>query len=318
MISAIFFFIIGFAILIKGSSLLVDGASSLARRYGISAFVAGLVVVGIGTSIPEFIIVFFGNLLHQEGVGLGTLIGSNIFNILFILGLSAIISPIILRAHWVSRDLVWNILSVCVAIVFIAVPIGGASGGWEISRAEGLFLLVLFAAWLAYSLKKSGGRSEERAVEKLLQFRVRWGIMFAGVLAIFLGGKWVTDSAVAIARALGFSEQFIGLTIVAIGTSFPELTASVTAAFKREPGIVVGNIVGSNIFDFLMILGFNALMQPIPFPRALVGDIVIALIAPILLLAAMFIGRRYELKRWQGFVFVFLYLVYFAYLFAIG
>lgn len=314
MLSSIFLFIVGFLLLIKGASWLVDEASALSNKLGIPNFVTGLVIVGIGTSIPEFSITLLSNILGREGIGLGTIIGSNTFNILFILGLSAIVFPLSLKKHWVERDLIWNGLAVLVAIFFIFYPFNNSFLDPGISRVEGAVLLLLFGAWIYYSLRKDGEPLEQKKVRGLLHARVKWGFMVGGILGILLGGKWVTDGAIAIARELSISGQVIGLSIVAIGTSLPELTASVVAAFRKKPGIAVGNIVGSNIFDFLMILGFSAMVQPIAFPAGLEIDIAVTALSAFVLLAVMFVGKRFFLARWEGIIFVLLYLIYLGYL----
>ncbi len=328
-------FFIGFYILIKGAGLLVDGSTSLAQRLKISNFVIGLVIVGIGTSIPEFAITFIANIKGEGSIGLGTVIGSNTFNILAILGISALFFTLPFRRHWVSQDLIWNILAILAVILFL-IPFN--SDG--LSRFEGLTLLVLFAIWLYWVVIKSNGVNpvRSRARDEVASPKDRgaatsYGVnppehkplrilvlplavlfILAGLLGVILGGNWVVAGAEIIARELGMSEALIGLTIVGIGTSLPELAATFVAAFKSQPGIAVGNIIGSNIFDFLVILGAAALVKPIVFPPDLLFDITITLASAALLYLFMFVGKRNVLKRWQGLVFIVLYIVYLAYL----
>lgn len=302
-------FFLGFYILIKGADFLVDGASSLARRFNISNLVIGLVIAGIGTSIPEFAISFLANLFGEGGIGLGTIIGSNTFNLLFILGFSALVFPLTFKSVWVERDFIWNIIAVFVAAAF-ALPFGDGT----ISRLEGLFMLVLFLLWLYIVIKRSDEVVEGEDPVRILTFPITAVLIFAGLVGVILGGKWVVDGAVVIARELGMAEGLLGLTAVGIGTSLPELAVTFVAALKGQPGIAVGNIIGSNIFDFLLILGLGALARPIVFPPELFLDMVITMLSAALLYGFMYVGDYYILKRWQGFFMVVLYFLYLGYI----
>jgi cation:H+ antiporter len=307
-------FFVGFYILIKGAGFLVDGSSSLARRFHISNLVIGLVIAGIGTSIPEFSISFIANLFGEGEVGLGTIIGSNTFNILFILGVSALFFPLRLKPEWVHRDMAWNIIAVFVAASF-AIPLGDGT----LSRFEGFFMLALFSFWLYVTIKKSNSVNyEEGEPFRVLTFPIAAGLILAGLLGVILGGKWVVDGAVLIARELGMSEGLIGLTIVGIGTSLPEFAVTFVAALRGQPGIAVGNIIGSNIFDFLMILGFGALIRPIDFPPHLFLDMIITMLSASILYGFMFMGEIYVLKRSQGLFLIFLYVIYVLYVIGRG
>lgn len=303
-------FAIGFLILIRGANVLVDGSVSLARRLNVSGIVIGLVIVGIGTSIPEFAVAFLGNLLGEGEISLGTIIGSNTFNILFILGLSAVISPLALKPAWVARDLVWNIAAVGIAALFAL----AGDGDPAITRAEGLLLLILFAAWLGVTLRQADGQDREPTPVRMVTLPIAILMVLAGLAGVLLGGKWVVDGAVAIAGALGMSEAFIGLTLVGVGTSLPELVVSTVAAWRKQVGIAVGNIVGSNIFDFLMIIGASAIVRPIAFPPELTLDLAVTIGSALVLFLSMFVGERYTLKGWQGAFFLAFYLGYLLYL----
>ena len=304
--AVLLFFFIGFYILIKGAGFLVDGATSFAKKFNISNIVVGLIVVGIGTSIPEFAISFIANLLEQKEIGLGTVIGSNIFNILFILGFCAILFPLTLKEIWVKRDLVWNIGAVLLSIVLVV--------DGKISRLDGLLMFAAFMFWLKSVIKENEEIQSNQQDEKISFHLLAWPMaifmMLAGFLGVILGGKWVVDGATALARNFGMSEALIGLTIIGIGTSLPELAVAATAAYKKEPGIAVGSIIGSNIFDFLMILGTSALVKPIIFPKNMFFDIAVTLFATILLYIFMFTGQRHTLKRFEGFVFIAIYIAY--------
>ncbi|MBI4059491.1 calcium/sodium antiporter [Candidatus Giovannonibacteria bacterium] len=307
MILTFFLSLVGFYILIKGADILVRGASSVAKILQISSWTMGVILVGIGTSVPEFAITFISAFTTNTSIGLGTVIGSNTLNILLILGLAAIIRPLQMRPNWVWKDFPVNILSVLIAISFVFLPAGPALG---FSRTEGVIMFLIFLAWLFWTAlrKKSDGEAEleTRAVALPLAFL----LILAGLLGVLLGGKWVVEGAEEFARLFGVSEALIGLTIVGIGTSLPELVVSAVAAWRKNFGIAVGNIIGSNIFDFLGILGFTAMFHKISFPEKLLPDIFITAASALLLFLAMFIGKKYVLKRWQGLVFIALYLAY--------
>lgn len=304
----LFLFFIGFYILIKGAGFLVDGAVSFAHRFKISHIVIGLVIVGIGTSIPEFAVTFVANLLGEKEVGLGTVIGSNTFNIFFILGFCALLFPLALKEIWVKRDLVWNIGAVLLSVVL-------ALDG-KISRFDGLLMLVIFILWLFHVLKEGRNDKDNDKTENfhIIAFPIAILMMLAGFLGVIFGGKWVVDGAVAFARSFGMSEAIIGLTIIGIGTSLPELAVSATAAYKKQPGIAVGNIIGSNVFDFLMILGASAITKPIAFPQNMFFDIGVTLFATLLLYIFMFTGQRHTLKRFEGFIFIVIYISYLVFI----
>jgi cation:H+ antiporter len=291
-------FFIGFYILIKGANFLVEGASSLARRLNISSLVIGLVITGIGTSIPEFATSFLANLSDREGIGFGTIIGSNTFNILFILGISALIFPLTFKPVWVERDFIWNIIAVLVVAAF-ALPFSDGT----ISRLEGLFMLILFFFWLYRTVHYSESEDSDRVdPPRAIALPLALVLIMSGLLGVILGGKWVVDGAAIMARELGMAEGLVGLTLVGVGTSIPELAVTFVAALKGRPGIAVGNIIGSNIFDFLMILGFGALVSPLMFPPELFFDIIVTVLSAALLYGFMYIGEYFVLKRWQGFL----------------
>lgn len=313
MFITIVLFFLGFYILIKGSRWVTDGAVVLARKLNISSWVIGLVIVGVGASIPEFSITVISNLLGDTEIALGTVIGSNTFNILMILGVSAILFPLKFKEGWIERDLIWNIFAILAASFAGFFSLVG-KGDFMITRSEGLIMLILFCAWIYYSFKKPDDTAVDGRLAGTFTLPVVILMIFIGLVGVVLGGKWVVDGAVEIARDLGVSEKLIGLTIIGIGTSLPELAISLTAAYKRQVGIAVGNIIGSNIFDFLMILGFSSILSPMVFASELYFDIWITFMAATLLLITMFVGRKYVLTRTKGIILIALYLTYFIYL----
>lgn len=309
-------FLLGFYVLIKGAGYLVDGASAVARKLRMSEWLIGLTIVGIGTSIPEFAVTFFSNLTNAAPLGIGTIVGSNTANILFILGVAAIIFPFGLKQEWVRRDLPWNVGAV---LAVIAVTYGAdrvLGRDLAIDRFEGLILFALFAIWLAIAIK-NGNREPDAGVETVRLMALPFSILMiaGGVVGVVFGGNWVVESASRIAASLGFSRAFIGLTIVGLGTSLPELVVTFTAALRKHSAMAIGNIIGSNVFDFLFILGMTAMVRPMPFPSAMGFDIMVTALAAVMLLAAARIGRKYVLERWQGAVLAIAYVAYLIFLF---
>jgi len=306
-ISLILFFT-GFYILIKGAKILVDGAISIARIFNISNWFTGVVIVGIGTSIPEFSI-NIASVFNNSPVGISAIIGSNTFNILFILGVSALFCPISMKKEWVIKDFLFNIIAVVVSAVVIIFPLFGKSGFLGVERIEALFLLTLFIGWSLYMFNRK--IDDEKNVDyKIFSAFSSFVMIIVGFIGVFVGGHWVVDGAETIAVFFNASPALIGLTIVAAGTSLPELTVSMVALFKRRTEIAVGNIIGSNIFDFLGILGITALFRPIVVPSSAQFDIFATLGSVFLLFALTFIGRKYILSRIEGLIFIIGYILY--------
>lgn len=310
------FFIIGVALLIKGGCVLVDGSTSLARRLGVSNLVIGLTVVSIGSSAPELIVNVIASLKGNADLAVGNVLGSNTANILLGLGVAAVIYNLKVRRSTVWKEIPFSLLAVFV-MAFLAndVLIGGQPSS-AITRADGLVLLSFFVIFLYYiyslgSKSKSGEfvvDADERSVVKAAVMVV------GGGLGLALGGKWVVEGALAIGRALGASEALMGLTVVAIGTSLPEIVTSAMAARKKSADIAVGNIVGSNIFNIFWVLGLVSVISPIDFSAELNTDILTVIFATAILFVILFVGRRHTLTRREGMGFVAIYAAYLAYL----
>ncbi len=313
--SSLALFVLGIGILVKGAQALVRGAISVARLFGISTWFIGTVIVGAGTSIPELSI-NVAAALEGTAVGVSTIIGDNTFNMLFILGLAAFIAPFSIERAWL-RDFFVNALAIAAAALFIALPLLGPPGFGGISTLEGLALLGCFAGWalLALARKTPPNVGVDRTV--LAGFSA-FVFVLAGLLGVFFGGMWVVDGAQKLAAALGVSSALIGLTIVAIGTSLPELTVSLVAAFRKTNGIAIGNILGSSVFDFFGILGLSALIRPLAVPEAFRFDIFVAFAAAATLLAALLLRPKLTLTRGKGLALVLFYAVLFAVLVARG
>jgi cation:H+ antiporter len=309
--------IAGFALLIKGAGLLVDGASSIARRLKVSDLLIGLTVVAFGTSTPELFVNLMASVEGTAAIAIGNILGSNIFNILLILGLSSIIFPLVVTRGTVWKEIPLTLLAAALLGVMAFKPliIKGSSSG--ISRIEGLILLAFFGLFMYYVLKMAGrageGHGEPTATGQYTLLRSSVFVL-AGFAALFLGAKLVVDAAVNLAQRFGVSESFIGLTIVAAGTSLPELATSVVAAAKKNCDIAVGNIVGSNIFNIFLILGFSAVIRPMPFQPGNSIDIGVAVLASLLLFVFMFSGKKGSLDRWEGAVLLAVYIGYIMFL----
>lgn len=249
-------FFVGLVILVAGGELLVRGASSIARAFHLSPLLIGLTIVGFGTSAPELIVSVQAALARQPGIAIGNVIGSNIGNVLLILGISALIAPLIIPGRKLWRDL--GFMLAATAIIWVMLLDG------NVTRIDGLILLAGLAAFLVVAFVAGSGQPPEADTETFGANWRPWVMTGAGLVALVIGARFLVDSATTIARDFGISEAVIGLTIVAIGTSLPELATSVIAAYRKHTDIAVGNIVGSNIFNIFGILGVTAVIAPIP------------------------------------------------------
>lgn len=296
--------IVGFVMLIKGADWFVEGAAGIARKFGIPQLVVGLTIVAMGTSAPEAAVSITAALKGNAGISIGNVVGSNIMNIFVILGLSAVIIAIAIQESTIKYEIPYLIF---ISVAFLAM---GYTGG-SISRLEGVILWAFFILYLAYlfRLAKKGSDEEEEENRSPL-FLLLSGIV--GAVIIVWGSNITVDSATAIAKMIGLSESFIGLTIVALGTSLPELVTSVTAAKKGNADIAIGNIVGSNIFNILFVIGTTALIIPVPFAANFLIDSAIAIFAAILLWVSVFKAKK--LTRTSGIIMLLCYGAYFVYL----
>ncbi|PVY42222.1 calcium/sodium antiporter [Pontibacter virosus] len=303
--------LVGFVALIFGADKLVDAASSLAKKLGIPNIVIGLTIVAFGTSAPELVVNVFAAVNNNTDIVLGNIMGSNIFNVLGILGVCAVIYPLAVKRNTTWLEIPLSLLA-AVAVYFVAsdMLLDGA-GSNLISRSDGLLLLLFFCIFLVYNLMiaKSGNDDEETEAKDYTYLK---SILFIvlGLGGLVLGGKLIVDSAVAIAQAFGLSERIIGLTIVSVGTSLPELATSVVAVRKKNVDIAIGNVVGSNIFNIFLILGVSTVVTPLQVAPAAFTDIFMNIAAGLLLFIFIFTGRGRQLTRWEGIVFLLLYVGY--------
>lgn len=297
---------VGFALLIKGADLFVDGASGIAARLGIPQLVIGLTIVAMGTSAPEAAVSISAALKGNAEITIGNIVGSNILNILIILGITSVIISVKVAASTIKYELPFMIAITAVLLLF------GYTGG-NITFSEGILLWVLFILYLTYlfvmakrNKEETDDKQEEKPLWKLIIF------ILLGLFMIVFGSDISVDGASAIAKAVGISERFIGLTIVALGTSLPELVTSIAAARKGKADIAIGNIVGSNIFNILFVVGTTSLITPVVFASNFIIDTAIAIAAGILLLVGVL--RKKELSRVTGIIMLVCYGAYFIYL----
>lgn len=313
------FFILGLVILIKGADFLVEGSSSIAKKYGISNLVIGLTIVAFGTSMPELIVSALASLKGSAGVAMGNIIGSNISNTLLILGVSAMIVPLVVKKNTVSKEIPLSLLAVVAVGVMVNDSLIDGSAISMLSRIDGLVLILFFIIFIYYTFgisKEKTGVLEALHQEKIkvYNFFTSLGLITLGLVGLFFGGQWIVNSAVFFATYYGLSEELIGLTIVAIGTSLPELAASAMAAYRGHADIAVGNVVGSNIFNMFWVLGVSSMIKSIPFSQTLNLDFVVLFLITILLLMLIFVGKRNILDKREGSLLVSMYVCYMLFL----
>ncbi len=295
---------LGFVMLVKGADWFVDGASNIAAKFKIPQLVIGLTIVAMGTSAPEAAVSITAALQGSADITIGNILGSNILNVLIILGLSAVIVPIVIAKSTIKIETPFLI---GVTVVLLLLGLDGT-----ISLVDGLILIALFIMYLLYLLRMAKNNPEEIEETKPLKLWQAIAATIIGLVLIVLGSDFSVDAATEIARMLGLSERFIGLTIVALGTSLPELFTSVTAARKGNADIAIGNIVGSNVFNILFVVGLSSLVTPVPFASNFIVDTIVATVAVVFLLLATIQKRK--LVRWHGIVMLLGYVAYFIYL----
>ncbi len=313
MLIPILFIVLGFVLLIKGADWMVDGSSALAKKYNVSDLVIGLTIVAFGTSAPELVVNSLASLDNHSDIIFGNVIGSNIFNLFVILGIVGLISPIVVKSSTVWNEIPIS-LGALVVMYFLCNDFFGV-GTNILSRWDGLILIGLFAMFLYYIFRqlKSNQEMLEIPVQLMSNFKIT-GLIIAGLVGLVIGGKLVVDYAIVIANTLGVSQKIIGLTIVAAGTSLPELSTSVVAAFKKNSDIAIGNVIGSNIFNILLILSVSSFIQPVTFDPKFNFEIYLLAGGTLLLFLAMFSGIKKRLDRWEAGILFGIYIGYSYYL----
>ena len=321
MLLNILFIIAGLVILVAGAEGLVRGAASIAASLKIPALVIGLTVVSFGTSAPELTVNLLAAFSGSTDLAVGNVIGSNIGNILLILGICALIVPLEVKSSTVWKEIPLALLGVALVLIMGNDQFFDGVGYNALTRTDGIALLALMIIFMYYvfGLAKADragiqatGNGEGEI--KMFSLPVASGLTIVGLIALVLGGRLLVSGATDIAKAAGLSESLIGLTIVAIGTSLPELATSIVAALKKQADIAIGNVVGSNIFNVFFVLGTTSTITALPITSALTIDIGVSVAASLLLFLCMFIGRQHRLVRWQGALFLVLYALYLIYL----
>ena len=314
----------GLGILIKGADLLVDGASSISARFKISPLVIGLTVVAFGSSSPELVVSILSAVRGSTDLALGNVIGSNIFNILLVLGVASIIFPLRVHINTIWKEIPMSFLAAAMLVIlgfqnildqggFSSLPIGAGELTGQISFSNGLVLLAFFIIFMYYAFGIARNDTDNKLSIKKISLPISYVWIFLGIVGLALGSVLTVENAVSLGRSLGVSENFIGLTMVAFGTSLPELVTSVNAAIKKNADIAVGNVVGSNIFNIFLILGSASLFRPIPVSGQNLQDILVLFAATALLFLFIFVFKKHTIIRLEGAImltFFFSYIVF--------
>ncbi len=316
MISSFLLLIAGFILLVKGADFFVDGSSSIAKFLKIPSIVIGLTIVAFGTSAPEAAVSIIAGIKGSNDIAVGNVIGSNMFNILVVLGVSAAIKPVAIDGQIIKKDYPFMLMATLALVLFSFFSFFGGVTGNSISRTEAFILLALMAVFL-YSVISSALRTRKENAAALEEDKPKYGIVksmiftVGGLAGIIIGGQLVVDSASDIARSFGMSETLVGLTIVAVGTSLPELVTSIVAAKKGESDIAIGNVVGSNVFNILFVLAASAAITPMNINAQSLVDLVI--LAAVTVLTYVFCVTQKKVNRTEGIILVLMYIGYMTY-----
>lgn len=311
----IVFLIAGFVLILGGANFMTDGCAAVAKRFGVSDFVIGLTIVSIGTSAPEFIVSLLAAIEGAPAMSIGNIVGSNIFNILMIIGIVAILRPISVPKTVLTGDAIWMLIS-SLAMFFVGMAPELGAGPRVLTRVSSLLFVLFFALFLLNALTKpkTSGDSPEEEIKSMPLWRSLL-YLFGGLVVLVWGGEWFVDGATGLARMLGWSEALIGLTILAVGTSLPELAASITAALKGMSGLSVGTVIGSCIFNVFFVLGCAGTITPMAFGNIGPVDLSVLLVSAVLFLAFGFLFGNKVIKRWEGIVMAIVYIAYMIYLY---
>lgn len=307
MLVTIVILVVSLVMVVTGADFLVDGASSIARKSGVSDFVIGLTIVGFGTSCPELVVSLTGAIQGISDVAIGNVVGSNIFNTLLILGLTATLSPLVITKANKTRDIPITILVTLILCIFILTG--------EIGRWAGVLFILLFAGYMVYCFKSDNAQTEDVPEKEITLFKAIF-LTVLGLAFLIFGGKYFVNSAVDIAKALNVSEKFIAVTLLAGGTSLPELVTCIIASVKGKGQLALGNILGSNVFNILLILGCSAIVNPISCLGMKPVDTIVLLASAVLVYTAAFTGKKNMLDRFDGVIMLACEAGYMVWLFA--
>lgn len=307
--------IVGLALVVLGADFLVDGASSIAKKFGVSDFVIGLTIVGMGTSAPEMVVSFIGALQGNGDIAIGNVIGSNIFNVFMILGATALILPMNITPMNRKKDIPLNI---AITLIFIALGMSRTLfgiGDDVLGRMDGAILLVLFAAYIYMCFRfDTTNQTETNENEKVIKPTLAAVLIVAGLAGLVFGGRMFVNSATSIAKMLNVSDKLIAITILAGGTSMPELVTCIVAAFKKKGQLALGNILGSNVFNILLILGGSALIHPLSMAGMSYVDLGALLLSSLVIWASIHTNKKNQLDRADGLLLLLLEAAYMTFL----
>ncbi len=312
MFIAILLIIVGIAILVGGAEIMVRGASSMARKWGVSAIVIGLTIVAFGTSAPELVVNIFSAIKGTTDLAIANVVGSNMANILLVLGVGALIKTLKVKEGTTFKEIPFAVLAILLVFIMGNDTLLDGVNKDILTRSDGIAFLAFFVIFIYYTYGMTKAEGERERVETY-PWVTSWLMVLAGIGGLVFGGKLIVDNAIILATLAGMSQALIGLTIVAIGTSLPELATTIVAIKRGNIDLAIGNAIGSNIFNVFWILGITATIRPLPFDVTANSDVLFTIFATFLLFIFMFIGKKHKLHRWQGAMFLCMYVGYIAY-----
>lgn len=317
MVLQIFILLSGLLLILFGANWLVDGSSSIAKRFGISEFVIGLTIVGIGTSTPEMVVSFLSSFQGKADMAIGNIVGSNIFNTMMILGVTALIAPLTITKSNLKKDIPLNIIVTILLIILGMNFTLFGKGEDQLSRLDGVILLTVFA-WYIWSSFRSDNADPEEDGDGIKEYKTGMSVLLivAGLAGLIIGGRLFVNSATELAKMFGVSDKFIAITVMAAGTSMPELATCVVAALKGRGQLALGNVLGSNISNILLILGGAALINPLSFSGMTYVDLGAVLLCTIFILGSAYLFKKKQLDRFEGVILLLMEAGYMWYLIA--
>ena len=317
MVLQIFILLAGLLMILFGANWLVDGSSSIAKRFGISEFVIGLTIVGIGTSTPEMVVSFLSSLQGKADMAIGNIVGSNIFNTMMILGVTALIAPLAITKSNLKKDIPLNIIVTLLLIILGMNFTLFGKGEDQLSRLDGVILLGVFA-WYIWSSFRSDNADQEEDGDGIKEYKTGISVLLivAGLAGLIIGGRLFVNSATELAKMFGVSDKFIAITVMAAGTSMPELATCVVAALKGRGQLALGNVLGSNISNILLILGGAALITPLSFSGMTYVDLGAVLLSVLFILGSAYLFKKKQLDRFEGAILLLMEAAYMWYLIA--
>lgn len=317
MVLQIFILLAGLLLILFGANWLVDGSSSIAKRFGISEFVIGLTIVGIGTSTPEMVVSFLSSFQGKADMAIGNIVGSNIFNTMMILGVTALIAPLTITKSNLKKDIPLNIIVTILLIILGMNFTLFGKGEDQLSRLDGVILLTVFA-WYIWSSFRSDNADPEEDGDGIKEYKTGMSVLLivAGLAGLIIGGRLFVNSATELAKMFGVSDKFIAITVMAAGTSMPELATCVVAALKGRGQLALGNVLGSNISNILLILGGAALINPLSFSGMTYVDLGAVLLCAIFILGSAYLFKKKQLDRFEGVILLLMVAGYMWYLIA--